>query len=389
MKRIFIIVLDSLGIGELPDAEKFGDKGANTLKRISGSKNFNCPNLRKLGLFNIEGLEDLGSVKCPTAAVFKLNEKSQGKDTTTGHWEIAGLISQKAMPTYPNGFPKEIIDEFTKKTGRGVLCNKPYSGTQVIADYGEEHIKSGDLIVYTSADSVFQIAAHEQIVPVETLYKYCEIARKILKGEHAVGRVIARPFETVNGSYKRTANRRDFSLLPPSDTLLDLVKNSGKNVIAVGKISDIFAGKGISEKIPTHSNDEGMHETMRLAERSFEGLCFVNLVDFDMIYGHRQDIDGYAGALSEFDAFLPEFLEKLNKDDILVITADHGCDPGDDSTDHTREYTPLLVYGEKIKGGYFGVRDSFSDIAASVCDLLKIPKKISGESFIKDILKEE
>lgn len=389
MKRIFIIVLDSLGIGELPDAEKFGDKGTNTLKRISGSKNFNCPNLRKLGLFNIEGLEDLDSVKCPTAAVFKMNEKSQGKDTTTGHWEIAGLISQKAMPTYPNGFPKEIIDEFAKRTGRGVLCNKPYSGTQVIADYGEEHIKSGDLIVYTSADSVFQIAAHEQIVPVETLYKYCEIAREILKGEHAVGRVIARPFETVNGSYKRTANRRDFSLLPPSDTLLDLVKNSGKNVIAVGKISDIFAGKGISEKIPTHSNSEGMSETLKLAKRDFNGLCFVNLVDFDMIYGHRQDIDGYAGALSEFDAFLPEFLEKLNKDDILMITADHGCDPGDDSTDHTREYTPLLVYGEKIKGGYFGVRDSFSDIAASVCDLLKIPKKVSGESFTKDILKEE
>lgn len=388
MKRIFIIVLDSLGIGELPDAEKFGDKGTNTLKRISKSRFFNCPNLKKSGLFNIEGLEDLGKVQYPSAAVFKMAEKSQGKDTTTGHWEIAGVVSEKAMPTYKDGFPKEIIDEFKEKTGREVLCNRPYSGTQVIADFGDEHIKSGALIVYTSADSVFQIAAHEQIVGVETLYKYCEIAREILKGEHAVGRVIARPFETINGEFKRTANRRDFSLVPPKDTLLDLVKNSGRSVIAVGKISDIFAGKGISEKIPTHSNSEGMDETLRLAERDFNGLCFVNLVDFDMIYGHRQDIDGYAKALSEFDRWLPSFLDKMGADDIVMITADHGCDPGDKSTDHTREYTPLIVYGSGIKGGYFGVRESFCDIAATVCDFLNIPKDVEGESFAKDILKE-
>jgi len=390
MKRVFLIVLDSLGIGALSDAERFGDsRDVNTLKRISKSEYFNCENLKKLGLFNIDGLENIGKSENPLAACFKMAEKSQGKDTTTGHWEIAGLISQKAMPTYENGFPKEIIDEFEKKAGRGVLCNKPYSGTQVIADFGKEHIESGKLIVYTSADSVFQIAAHEDVVPIDKLYEYCAIAREILKGEHAVGRVIARPFVTQNGEFKRTANRRDFSLLPPQDTLLDLVKNSGRDVIAVGKISDIFAGKGISEKITTHSNDEGMEQTLRLSERDFSGLCFVNLVDFDMIYGHRQDIDGYAKALSEFDSFLPKLLSKMNKDDALLITADHGCDPGDDSTDHTREYTPLLVYGDSVKGGYFGERESFSDIAAFICELFNIEQKCQGKSFAKDILKEK
>ncbi|MBE6788891.1 MAG: phosphopentomutase [Ruminococcaceae bacterium] len=389
MKRVFLIVLDSVGAGALPDAKKFGDSAdVNTIKRISASEKFNCPNLKKLGLFNIEGLEDIGKIDKPLAAAFKMAERSMGKDTTTGHWEIAGLVSERPMPTYPNGFPKEILDEFSKKTGRGVLCNKPYSGTQVISDYGDEHIKSGDLIVYTSADSVFQIAAHEDVVPIEKLYEYCEIAREILKGEHAVGRVIARPFVTENGEFKRTANRRDFSLLPPKDTLLDLVKKEGKSVIAVGKISDIFAGKGVTEKIATHSNSEGMEKTLEIAGRDFEGLCFVNLVDFDMLYGHRQDIDGYAAALSEFDAWLPSFLEKMTSDDILLITADHGCDPGDEHTDHTREYTPLLVCSEAVKGGYFGKREGFCDIAASICELLGIEQKCEGESFIQIIRRD-
>ncbi len=387
MKRIFLIVLDSVGIGAQADAERFGDAGANTMLSISRSEKFNCPNLKKMGLFNIEGLESIGTTDTPTAANFKMTEKSNGKDTTTGHWEIAGIISEKPMPTYPNGFPEEILKEFSEKTGRGVLCNLPYSGTQVIEDYGKQHIESGDLIVYTSADSVFQIAAHEDVVPLETLYEYCRVAREILKGEHAVGRVIARPFTTENGKFKRTANRHDFSLLPPKTTLLDSLKAAGKDVIAVGKISDIFAGKGVTRALFTHSNKEGMETADRVFSEDFDGLCFVNLVDFDMSFGHRQDVDGYANALSEFDSWLGEFVKKLGKDDVLMITADHGCDPADDSTDHTREHTPLVVYGENVKAGYYGVRDSFSDIAASCAEYLGVSKEFEGTSFLKEILK--
>lgn len=386
MKRVFLIVLDSFGIGQMPDAENFGDKNCNTLKRISVSKNFNIPNLISMGLGNIDGVDCLEKAKKPTAAVSRMAEASAGKDTTTGHWEIAGIISKTPMPTYPNGFPKEIIDEFVKQTGREVLCNKPYSGTQVIADYGEEHLKTGKLIVYTSADSVFQIAAHEDKVPLEELYKYCETARKILVGKHAVGRVIARPFVGEKGGFTRTANRRDFSVLPPKTTMLDAIINSGKSVLAVGKISDIFAGQGISEKLISHSNEEGMSITKNLLSRDFNGLCFTNLVDFDMLYGHRQDIDGYAKAISEFDKFLPGFLSNMQSDDILIITADHGCDPGDSHTDHTREYVPVIVCGEKIKPNNLNTLKTFADISATVCEYLEVSFKGDGESFSKEIL---
>lgn len=386
MKRVFLIVLDSFGIGQMPDAENFGDKNCNTLKRISVSKNFNIPNLISMGLGNIDGVDCLDKVNKLAAVVGRMAEASAGKDTTTGHWEIAGIISKTPMPTYPNGFPKEIIDEFVKQTGREVLCNKPYSGTQVIADYGEEHLKTGKLIVYTSADSVFQIAAHEDKVPLEELYKYCETARKILVGKHAVGRVIARPFVGEKGSFTRTANRRDFSVLPPKTTMLDAIINSGKSVLAVGKISDIFAGQGISEKLISHSNEEGMSITKNLLSRDFNGLCFTNLVDFDMLYGHRQDIDGYAKAISEFDKFLPGFLSNMQSDDILIITADHGCDPGDSHTDHTREYVPVIVCGEKIKPNNLNTLKTFADISATVCEYLEVSFKGDGESFLKEIL---
>ena len=383
MKRVFLVVLDSCGIGAMPDAADFGDKGSNTLKRISTSKSFSAENLIKMGLGNIDGIDYLQKVDTPTAAVARMAEKSRGKDTTIGHWEIAGVVSKKPLPTYKNGFPKEILDEFSRATGRGVLCNKPYSGTDVIRDYGEQHIKSGDLIVYTSADSVFQIAAHEDIVPVEQLYEYCRIARKILCGEHAVGRVIARPFIGNNkADFKRTANRRDFSLEPPDCTLLDAIKNSGKDVIAIGKISDIFSGRGVTEKIVTHSNREGMQETLKAQTRDFNGLCFVNLVDFDMLYGHRQDIDGYAAAFSEFDRWLPTFTVNMKEEDILIITADHGCDPGDSHTDHTREYTPFIMYGSSVKPQNFGTRATFADIAATVAEYLEIQFNSEGIEMI-------
>ena len=383
MKRVFLVVLDSCGIGAMPDAADFGDKGSNTLKRISTSKSFSAENLIKMGLGNIDGIDYLQKVDTPTAAVARMAEKSRGKDTTIGHWEIAGVVSKKPLPTYKNGFPKEILDEFSRATGRGVLCNKPYSGTDVIRDYGEQHIKSGDLIVYTSADSVFQIAAHEDIVPVEQLYEYCRIARKILCGDHAVGRVIARPFIGDNkANFKRTANRRDFSLEPPSKTLLDAIKNSGKDVLAIGKISDIFSGRGVTEKIVTHSNREGMEEALKAQKRDFSGLCFVNLVDFDMLYGHRQDIDGYAAAFSEFDRWLPTFTVNMKEEDILIITADHGCDPGDSHTDHTREYTPFIMYGSSVKPQNFGTRATFADIAATVAEYLEIQFNSEGIEMI-------
>ena len=382
MKRIFLIVLDSCGIGRLPDADKFGDGDCNTLKRISESPKFSGKNMIKMGIGNIDGVDFLEKAEKPLAKYGKLAEKSAGKDTTTGHWEIAGVISEKAMPTYPNGFPDDVIAEFSRLTGRGVLCNKPYSGTEVIKVYGDEHVRTGDIIVYTSADSVFQIAAHEEVVPLETLYEYCRIARKMLTGDNAVGRVIARPFVGKSPDYVRTANRRDFSLEPTGKTVLDAIVENGKTVYAIGKISDIFAGRGISEKVVTHSNKEGMAATLDAVKKDFEGLCFVNLVDFDMLYGHRQDVDGYAAAYAEFDGWLPSFISEMKDGDVLMVTADHGCDPGDDHTDHTREYIPLIVYGKNVAPGNIGIRQTFADIAASVAEYLEIPYSSSGKSFL-------
>ena len=380
-KRVFLIVLDSCGAGQMPDCEMFGDRNCHTIKRISTSDKFSCENLRKMGIGHIDGLEFLGKVDAPTARVARLTEKSMGKDTTIGHWEIAGIISESPLPTYPNGFPKELLDEFSKRVGRGVLCNKPYSGTDVIRDFGEEHVRTGDLIVYTSADSVFQIAAHEDVVPVEQLYEYCRIARELLCGEHAVGRVIARPFEGTH-PFKRTANRHDFSLEPYGHTVLDALCEQGKDVYAIGKIYDIFAGKGVSEKVFTHSNREGMELSLAALDKDFDGLCFINLVDFDMLYGHRQDIDGYANAFAEFDRWLPSFVDGMRDDDILIITADHGCDPGDHHTDHTREYVPCIIYGKNIAPANLGTRKTYSDIAATVADYLGIDYTCSGESMI-------
>ena len=360
-KRIFLIVLDSFGIGNAPDAEKFGDRGANTLKSISKSTEFNIKNLTELGLCNIDGVE-LENAPSPTAKYGALQELSNGKDTTIGHFEIAGIISEKPFPTYPNGFPEEVIDEFRNQTGCDILCNMPYSGTQVIADFGEDHIKSGKLIVYTSADSVFQIAAHTDVVPLEKLYEYCRIARSILVGEHAVARVIARPF---NGEYPftRTADRHDFSVEPPEKTMLDILKANNYDVISVGKIADIFADCGITEKYYTHSNEEGMSKTLELTDKDFTGLCFTNLVDFDMKFGHRRDVDGYANAISKFDNWLNEFIPKMNNDDLLIITADHGCDPSFKGTDHTREQVPLLIYSKEIKPQNLGTIRGYNYIS--------------------------
>lgn len=386
-KRIFLIMLDSFGIGEAKDAKEFGDEGSSTLKSIMRSDKFDIPNMKKLGLLNIDGLGVEGSTEKITGAYAKLSEQSKGKDTTTGHWEIAGIISKKPMPTYPEGFPKEIIDEFSRLTGRGVLCNKPYSGTEVIRDYGKEHVDTGKLIVYTSADSVFQIAAHEEVVPVEELYKYCEIARKLLKGEHAVGRVIARPFIGSEGSYERTANRHDFSLEPTSDTVLDVLHRNNLETYAVGKIYDIFAQRGISNHVRTKNNTEGMQRTLEALDMDFNGLCFVNLVDCDMIYGHRRDIDGYAKAISEFDRFLSTFIPKMKEEDILMISADHGCDPGFRGTDHTREYVPFLAYGKSVKqGANLGIREGFADVAKTILDIYDLDNTVNGVSFKKELL---
>ncbi len=389
MKRVFLIVLDSCGIGEMPDAENFGDKDCNTLKRISQSEFFSAENSIKMGLSLIDGVNYLPENNKPIGAFGRIAEKSMGKDTTIGHWEIAGIVSEIPLPVYPDGFPREVIDEFSKRTGRKIICNKPYSGTEVIKDYGKEHIETGSLIVYTSADSVFQIAAHEKTVPVETLYEYCETARKILCGIHSVGRVIARPFSGEYPNFYRTANRRDFSLTPPRNTVLDALKNTEKSVVAVGKISDIFASRGVTEKIITHSNAEGMDALQKILKQDFEGLCFVNLVDFDMLYGHRQDVDGYAKAFSEFDRRIPSFIDNMKDDDIMMITADHGCDPGDSHTDHSREYVPLLICGKKIKPVNLKTRKTFSDIGASIADYFGIPFECDGTSFIDIILKGE
>ena len=383
-KRVFLIVLDSCGIGEEPDAEAFGDVGSNTLKSCSTSEYFNMPNMKRLGLFNIDGVKDWAEgVPNPEAAVARLREASMGKDTTIGHWEIAGMISPKPLPTFPEGFPKEVLDEFSKRTGRAVLCNKPYSGTEVIKDYGMEHINTGALIVYTSADSVFQIAAHEDVVPVETLYEYCRIAREILVGEYGVGRVIARPFIGADGVFERTPRRHDFSLVPPKDTMLDCIKNAGLTCFGIGKIKDIFAGKGLTDFVYTTGNEDGINKTLEYMDNDFDGLCFVNLVDFDMVYGHRRDIDGYAKALTYFDERLPQILSKMKEEDVLMITADHGCDPAfTKTTDHTREYIPLVMYGKNIKPGSLGTRKTFADIAATVLDYLNVDGNIEGSSLL-------
>lgn len=387
MKRIFLIVLDSFGIGAMPDSESFGDVGVNTLRSCATSKELHIPNLIAAGLGNIDGVACLPKVDAPTGAYCRLAEKSMGKDTTIGHWEIAGLVSENPLPTYPDGFPEEVLAPFRAATGRGVLANAPWSGTAVIEEYGDQHVQTGDLIVYTSADSVFQIAAHEDVVPLEQLYEYCRMARKILRGKHGVGRVIARPFVGEHGSYKRTANRHDYSLEPPKATLLDAVKGAGLSSIGVGKIYDIFAGQGTTEHVYNKSNADGMNHTVNFAQRDFHGLCFVNLVDFDMLYGHRRDIDGYARALTEFDAWLGNFLPTLGQEDLVMITADHGCDPAyTATTDHTREYVPLLVLGKGVKPGNLGTRHGFCDIAATVAQLLNVELDTPGKSFAQEIL---
>ena len=388
MKRIFLIVLDSFGIGGMPDCQSFGDVGVNTLAACATSQHLQIPNMIAAGLGNIDGVSCLAKTEAPKGAFARLQERSMGKDPTIGHWEIAGLISPDPLPTYPEGFPEDVLAPFKAATGRGVLANAPWSGTAVLDAYGEEHMKTGDLIVYTSADSVFQIAAHEDIVPPEQLYEYCRIARKILQGKHGVGRVIARPFVGDKaGNFKRTANRHDFSLEPPKQTLLDAIKAKGLASIGVGKIYDIFAGIGTTEHVYNQSKANGMEHTENFAKQDFHGLCFVNLVDFDMQYGHRRDIDGYAKALTEFDTWLGNFLPTLGEDDLVMITADHGCDPAYTvTTDHTREYVPLLVLGKAVKPVNMGTRQSFADIAATVAELLGVEYDTPGKSFAKEIL---
>ena len=388
MKRIFLIVLDSFGIGAMPDAPAFGDVGVNTLASCAGSSQLHIPNLIAAGLGSVDGVSCLPKTDKPLGAVARLTEASQGKDTTIGHWEIAGVVSPRPLPTYPEGFPQEVLDAFTQATGRGCLCNKPYSGTEVIRDYGKEHMETGKWIVYTSADSVFQVAAHEEVVPLEELYDACHKARKILRGEHGVGRVIARPFlGNSQTGFQRTPRRHDYSLEPPAQTMLDAIKAAGQDVIAVGKIHDIFAGQGDTQFVYNTSNANGMEHTDRFAGEDFHGLCFVNLVDFDMLYGHRRDIDGYARALTEFDTWLGNFLPKLGPEDLVMITADHGCDPAyTATTDHTREYVPLLVLGQGVKPVNLGTRGSFADIAATVTELLGVPYETPGKSFAGAIL---
>lgn len=411
-KRIFLVVLDSLGIGRAPDEALFGDEGSNTLASIASSDDWVVPNLAKIGLLSIPGVSgdiaakrvsleiDSGEKLFPaeirsdlvSGAYGRMIEQSNGKDTTIGHWEMAGIISATPLPVYSEGFPAEVIREFAMQTGRKVLCNHPYSGTAVIKEYGREHMETGALIVYTSADSVFQIAAHESIVPVEQLYEYCRTARQILTGEHAVGRVIARPFVGNYPEYTRTSNRHDFSIAPPADTILDLLKARGESTISIGKINDIFAGRGISSSVRTSDNEDGVNKLVHVMTEDFSGLCFVNLVDFDAKYGHRNDVDGYAAALSRFDKRLPELIAALRKDDLMIITADHGCDPMTQSTDHSRETVPVLVAGPGVNPGTnLGTRETFADIAATIAEYFAIPKSpqdhFEGTSFLGQLIK--
>ena len=389
MKRVFLIVLDSFGIGGMPDSETFGDVNVNTLAACASCPNLHIPNMVAAGLGNIDGVSCLPKAEAPVGAFARLTEKSMGKDTTIGHWEIAGVISPEPLPTYPEGFPEEVLKAFEEETSRGCLCNLPYSGTDVIRDYGEAHLDTGKWIIYTSADSVFQVAAHEELVPLEELYDACHKARNILRGKHGVGRVIARPFVgNAQEGFKRTSNRHDYSLEPPMQTMLDAIKAAGMDSIAVGKIHDIFAGYGDTEYVYNKSNANGMEHTLNYADKDFTGLCFVNLVDFDMQFGHRRNIPGYANALNEFDAWLPKLMEKLGQEDIVLITADHGCDPAyTATTDHTREYVPLLILGKAVKPVNLGTRASFADIAATVTELLGVSYETEGKSFAGEVIR--
>lgn len=389
INRIILLVIDSVGIGEMPDANLYMDEGSNTLGNISKAVGgLRLPNMEKLGLGNIDGIKNIYKNENPIGSYGKCAELSKGKDTVTGHWEIAGIVLKKPLNTYPNGFNDEIIDEFEKKIGRKTLGNIVASGTEIIKDLGDEHIKTGYPIVYTSADSVFQIAAHEDVIPPKELYNMCKIARNMLVGDNLVGRVIARPFIGKDGNYTRTSNRKDFALDPFEKTMLDYIKEDGQNVMAVGKIKDIYNSKGITEAVHINNNMDGIDKTLNYMKYNKEGLIFTNLVDFDMLYGHRNNYKGYADALREFDKRLIEIQNLMKKDDVLIITADHGCDPTTKSTDHSREYVPLLIYGDKIKKGInLGTRKCFCDIGKTVLDLLNIKNDLYGESFKERILK--
>jgi phosphopentomutase len=386
-RRIILIILDSCGIGELPDAKLYGDEGSNTMvntaRAVGGLR---LPNLQELGLGNIDTILGVGSNPIAQANFGKMAEISPGKDSTTGHWEMMGLILQKPFPVYPHGFPPEIIQPFEKAIGREILGNRPASGTEIIKELGEEHIRSGKPIVYTSADSVFQIAAHEEIISINKLYEMCAIARKILQGEHGVARVIARPFLGKPGFFKRTERRKDFSLPPTGETILDILKRSGIPVIGIGKIEDLFAGQGLSQSIHTKNNSDGMDKLAEAMKTFKTGLIFINLVDFDMLWGHRNDSSGFAAGLEEFDRRLSEFMDPLVSEDVLIITADHGCDPTTPSTDHSREYVPLLVYGRSIKSNMnLGIRGSFSDVGATIAEIFGVEGTGRGKSFLKEI----
>lgn len=387
MKRVIIVVLDSVGMGELPDADKYGDTGSNTLGNIAKTvSGFSLPNLEKLGLGNIDGMTGFKKVDAPLAAYARMSEMSAGKDTTTGHWELAGIILEKPFPVYPDGFPPEVLDKFRLAIGTDILGNVSASGTEIINRLGDQHVKTGYPIVYTSADSVFQIAAHEDIIPIEKLYEMCKAARSILSGEHAVGRVIARPFTGTTGNYTRTSRRHDYSLDPIDKTVLDYTVEKGLKVKAVGKIVDIFNNKGITDTVHTKNNMEGVDRTLEYLQEEFEGIIFTNLVDFDMVYGHRNNAQGYADALTEFDKRLPEILASMKEDDVLMITADHGCDPTTPNTDHSREYVPLLVCGKKLQNGKnLGTRKTFADVAATVSEFLQTRSPRHGNSFMKEL----
>ncbi|MEG2353743.1 MAG: phosphopentomutase [Clostridium sp.] len=389
IKRAILIILDSVGVGELPDAELYGDKGSNTLGNISKKLGgLYLPNMEAIGLGNINGVVGVNKVENPTGAFGKSDELSKGKDTITGHWEIAGVVLKEALNTYPQGFPKEIMDEFENKIGTKTLGNIVASGTEIIKNLGEEHEKTGYPIIYTSADSVFQIAAHEDVIPLERLYDMCKIARAMLVGDKTVGRVIARPFNGEAGSYKRTANRHDYALDAPEKTMLEYIVDSGKAVMAVGKIEDIYNKKGITESVHINGNMDGVNKTLEFIKNNKEGLIFTNLVDFDMNFGHRNDPEGYGLALQDFDNRLPEILSNMKESDILIITADHGCDPTTPSTDHSREYIPMLIKGKYIKPGVnIGIRKSFCDIGKTILEILNIENELAGESFAKDIIK--
>lgn len=390
IKRAIIIVLDSFGIGALPDADKYNDEGSNTLGNIMSKRgNIKIDNMISLGIGNIDGINCLKSIANPLGAYGRMIEKSAGKDTVTGHWEMMGIILDKPFPVYPNGFPDEIISEFKDRIGTNILGNKPASGTEIINELGEKHMQTGYPIVYTSADSVFQIAAHKSVIPLGKLYSYCKIAREILNGEHAVGRVIARPFTGQPGNFERTRERMDFSIEPIIDTLLDNSMQAGLQVAGVGKIFDIFAGKGITSHVHTINNSDGIDKTLKYINNKFNGIIFTNLIDFDMLYGHRNDFEGYAKALEEFDERLPELMSSINDDDVLFITADHGCDPTTPSTDHSREYVPILAYGKSIKSGVnIGTRATFADLGSTIADMLEIESIKNGNSFKNEILNE-